>query len=171
MSAFNELLKSESFTKMCVTIGFWLVLYLVVKLFTIRAGADDLLRMGKKRIIKLRKLTRQFRILCTARGAYKNVSRAVKLLKKVIRCEKKATRLLTMYLFDDSGDLDVAGAKALVTKIPDACREALVSVAEKKEGSLVPLFDQADADLKEAIALIKKAAALDKKKELLQIDD
>ena len=100
MSAFNERLKSESFTKMCVTIGFWLVLYLVVKLFTIRAGADDLLRMGKKRIIKLRKLTRQFRILCTARGAYKNVSRAVKLLKKVIRCEKKATRLLTMYLFD-----------------------------------------------------------------------
>lgn len=171
MSTFNELIKSESFTKMCITIGFWLVLYIVVRLFTVRAGADDLLRMGGKRIVKLRKLTRQFRILCTARGASKNVARAVKLLKKVIKAEKKATRLLTMYLFDDRGDLDVAGAKNLITKIPDVCRDALVSVAEKKEGSLVPLFDQADADLKEAIALLKKAAALDKKKELLQIDD
>ena len=171
MSAFNELVKSESFLRMCITIGFWLALYIVVKLFTIRAGADDLLRMGTKRIIKLRKQTRQFRILCTSRGAYKNVARAVKQLRKVIKSEKKATRLLTMYLFDDRGDLDVAGAKDIITKIPDVCREALVSIAEKKGESLVPLFDQADADIKEAIALLKKAAALDKKKELLQIND
>ena len=171
MSTFNELIKTDSFTKMCVTIGFWLALYIVVKLFTIRAGSDDLLRVGTKRIIKLRKLTRQFRILCTARGAHKNIARGVKLLKKVVNAEKKATRLLTMYLFDDSGDLDVAAAKAIITKIPDVCRDALMSIVDKKEGSLVPLFDQADADLKEAIALLKKAAALDKKKELLHIDD
>ena len=171
MSSFNDLFKSASFMKMCTTIGFWLILYIIVKLFTIRAGSDDLLRMGTKRIRKLRKLTRQFRILCTARGAYKNVARALKLLRKVIKVEKKAARLLTMYLFDDRGDLDVAGAKDLITKIPDVCREALVSISEKKDGSLVPLFDQADADLKEALALLHKAAALDKKKELLQIDD
>ena len=171
MSAFTELIKTESFTKMCATIAFWLALYIVVKLFTIHAGSDDLLRIGTKRTVKLRKITRQFRILCTARGARKNVSRAVKLLKKLIKAEKKTTRLLTMYLFDDRNDLDVAGAKAIVTSIPDVCRHALVIVAEKRDESVVPLFDQADADLKEAIALLKKAAALDKKKELLHIDD
>ena len=171
MSAFNELIKSESFMKMCVTVGFWLALYIVVKLFTIHAGSDDLLRIGTKRIVKLRKLTRQFRVLCTSRGAYKNVARAVKHLRKVIKAEKKATRLLTMYLFDDRGDLDVAGAKAIIVKIPDVCRDALMSIADKKGESLVPLFDQADADIKEAIALLKKAAALDKKKELLHIDE
>ena len=171
MSTFNELIKSESFLKMCTTVGFWLVLYIVIKLFTIRAGADDLLRMGRKKIVKLRKLTRQFRILCTSRGAYKNIARSVKLLKKVIRCEKKAERLLVIYLFDDREDFDVAGAKDRVVRIPDVCRDALVSIAEKKGESLVPLFDQADADIKEAIALLKKAAALDKKKELLHIDD
>ena len=171
MSTFTELIKTESFAKMCATIAFWLALYIVVKLFTLRAGSDDLLRVGAKRIVKLRKLTRQFRVLCTARGAYKNVARGVKQLKKVVNAEKKATRLLTMYLFDDSGDLDVAGAKDLISKIPDVCRDALMSIVDKKEGSLVPLFDQADADIKEAIALLKKAAALDKKKELLHIDD
>ena len=62
-------------------------------------------------------------------------------------------------------------SKAIVTSIPDVCRQALVIVAEKRDESVVPLFDQADADLKEAIALLKKAAALDKKKELLHIDD
>ena len=171
MSSFKDLFQSDSFIKMCTTIGFWLVLYIIVKLFTIQAGSDDLLRVGTKRIVKLRKLTRQFRILCTAKGAYKNIARGVKLLKKIVNAEKKATRLLTMYLFDDRGDLDVAGAKDVVVKIPDVCRDALMSIVDKKEGSLVPLFDQADADLKEALALLHKAAALDKKKELLQIND
>ena len=171
MSAFNELIKTESFLKMATTVVFWLALYILVKLFTIRAGAGDLLRMGQKKIFKLRKLTRQFRLLCTSRGAYKNLSRSVKLLRKVIRCEKKASRLLTIYLFDDREDFDVAGSKKLVSRIPDVCREALVSISEKKGESLVPLFDQADADLKEAIALLKKAADLDRKKELLQIDE
>lgn len=171
MTTIKELLNNESFMKMAITVLFWAVLYGLVKLFTIRAGADDLLRMGGKKVVKLKKLTRQFRILCTARGAHKNVAKAVKLLRKIIKMEKKATRLLVMYLFDDRGDLDVAGAKDLVAKIPDICREALVSVAEKKGESLVPLFDAADADLKEAIALLKKAAALDKKKELLLIND
>ena len=170
MSVFNELIKTDSFMKMCFTIGFWLALYIVVKLLTIHAGSDDLLRVGTRRIVKLRKLTRQFRILCTARGASKNIARGVKLLRKVVNAEKKATRLLVIYLFDDSGDLDVAGAKDIISTIPDVCRDALMKIVEKQDGSLVPLFDQADADLKEAIALIKKAAALDKKKELLHID-
>lgn len=171
MSTFSELIKSESFIKMCVTVGFWLALYVVVKLFTIHASSDDLLRIGTKSIVKLRKLTRQFRVLCTSRGAYKNISKEVKVLKKVIKAEKKATRLLAMYLFDDRGDLDVAGAKAIIVTIPDVCRDAIMSIADKKGESLVPQFDQADADIKQAIALLKKAAALDKKKELLHIDE
>ena len=118
MTTIKELLNNESFMKMAITVLFWAVLYGLVKLFTIRAGADDLLRMGEKKVIKLKKLTRQFRILCTARGAHKNVAKAVKLLRKIIKMEKKATRLLVMYLFDDRGDLDVAGAKDLVAKIP-----------------------------------------------------
>ena len=166
---FAELLKTDSFTNMAVSVAFWAVLYILIKLFTIRAGADDLLKMGTKKIIKLKKLTRQFRILCTSRAAYKNVSKAVKLLPKIIKAEKKATRLLVMYLFDDREDFDVAAAKDLVVKIPDYCRCAIVTVADKKDESLVPLFDGAEAELKQAIALLKKAAAIDKKKELLQI--
>ena len=169
MSTIERLVSSESFDAMVVSICFWVILYVVVKLITVHAGVGNLLKNGDKRIAKLRKAVMHMRMLCTSRGAKKNLAKSVKVLDDVIKYEKKATRVLTMYLFDDRNDFDVAQARNLVKSIPDACRDALVKLADKQTDDLGERFDKMLEDLKTARELLKKADMLDKKKELLRM--
>ena len=76
---------------------------------------------------------------------------------------------MAMYLFDDRGDMDVASAKGLVERVPDLCRDAIVKVAEGNNPETESLFDNIESNIKTAKELLKKAAAIDKKKELLQV--
>ena len=169
MTAIERLVSSENFDAFVISTCFWVVLYIIVKLCTVRAGVGDLLNQAYKRTNKLRKSCLQLRMLCLSSNAASHLSKALKVLKHVIKAQKRASKVMTMYLFDDRNDLDVASAKALVDRIPDLCRDAIVKVAENGEADIKAIFDNVESNIKTAKELLKKAAAIDRKKELLQV--
>jgi hypothetical protein len=169
MSNIEKLLSSESFDAMVVSVCFWVILYVIVKVITIHAGVGNLLKHADSRIVKLRKDVVRLKMLCTPANAASRLSKSVKVLDEVIKAEKKATKVLTMYLFDDRNDFDVAQARSIVRGIPDGCREALVKVAEKEDDDIGARFDTMIERLKDARELVKKADMLDRKKELLRM--
>ena len=169
MSTLEKLLSSESFDAMVVSVCFWVILYVIVKVITIHAGVGNLLKHADSRIVKLRKDVVRLKMLCTPANAASRLSKAVKVLDEVIKAEKKATKVLTMYLFDDRNDFDVAQARSIVRGIPDGCRDALVKVAEKEKDDIGARFDTMIERLKDARELVKKADMLDRKKELLRM--
>ena len=139
---------SESFLAFVGTLLVMGILYLIVRYFTYRSGVNDLLKKADKRIVLLKKSVRKVRVLCTTPGAKRLLFSNVENLKTVIRRQKKASRLLCAYLFDDRDDRDVAedGGENLNTK-----------------------FDNLSTEIERARSLLYKAKAIDKKKELLQI--
>ncbi|MBR4427445.1 MAG: hypothetical protein IKS77_07045 [Spirochaetales bacterium] len=169
MTTLERLISSENFDKVVISICFWVVLYIIVKICTVRAGVGDLLNQAYKRTGRLRKYCLQLRMLCLSQNAASHLSRSIAVLKHVIKAQKRASKVMTMYLFDDRGDLDVAAAKALVDHVPDLCRDAIVKVAENGEADIKAIFDNIEENIKTAKELLKKAAAIDRKKELLQI--
>ena len=169
MSTLEKLLSSENFDAMVVSVCFWVILYVIVKVITIHAGVGNLLKHADSRIVKLRKDVVRLKMLCTPANAASRLSKAVKVLDEVIKAEKKATKVLTMYLFDDRNDFDVAQARSIVRGIPDGCRDALVKVAEKEKDDIGARFDTMIERLKDARELVKKADMLDRKKELLRM--
>lgn len=169
MSNIEKLLSSESFDAMVVSVCFWVILYVIVKVITIHAGVGNLLKHGDSRIVKLRKDVVRLKMLCTPANAASRLSKSVKVLDEIIKAEKKATKVLTMYLFDDRNDFDVAQARSIVRSIPDGCRDALVKVAEKQDDDIGARFDTMIERLKDARELVKKADMLDRKKELLRM--
>ena len=169
MSTLEKLLSSESFDAMVVSVCFWVILYVIVKVITIHAGVGNLLKHADSRIVKLRKDVVRLKVLCTPANAASRLSKSVKVLDEVIKAEKKATKVLTMYLFDDRNDFDVAQARSIVRGIPDGCRDALVKVAEKEKDDIGARFDTMIERLKDARELVKKADMLDRKKELLRM--
>ena len=169
MSNIEKLLSSESFDAMVVSVCFWVILYVIVKVITIHAGVGNLLKHADSRIVKLRKDVVRLKMLCTPANAASRLSKSVKVLDEIIKAEKKATKVLTMYLFDDRNDFDVAQARSIVRGIPDGCRDALVKVAEKEDDDIGARFDTMIERLKDARDLVKKADMLDRKKELLRM--
>lgn len=169
MTTIERLISSEKFDMMVVSICFWVVLYVIVKIFTVRAGVGDLLNYAYKRIGKLGKKCQRLRTLCLSDDSTSHLSKAIKILKKVIKAQKRASKVLNMYLFDDRNDADVAAAKKLVDQIPDLCRDAVVKVAEKNGDEVEDIFESIRSNIVTSRALLKKAVAIDKKKELLQI--
>ncbi len=169
MSNIEKLLSSESFDAMVVSVCFWVILYVIVKVITIHAGGGNLLKHADSRIVKLRKDVVRLKMLCTPANAASRLSKSVKVLDEIIKAEKKATKVLTMYLFDDRNDFDVAQARSIVRGIPDGCRDALVKVAEKEDDDIGARFDTMIERLKDARELVKKADMLDRKKELLRM--
>lgn len=169
MSNIEKLLSSENFDAMVVSVCFWVILYVIVKVITIHAGVGNLLKHADSRIVKLRKDVVRLKMLCTPANAASRLSKSVKVLDEIIKAEKKATKVLTMYLFDDRNDFDVAQARSIVRGIPDGCREALVKVAEKEDDDIGARFDTMIERLKDARDLVKKADMLDRKKELLRM--
>ncbi|MBP5162871.1 MAG: hypothetical protein ILP16_07845 [Spirochaetales bacterium] len=164
-----RILTSESFIAFLATLLVMVILYLIVRYFTYRSGVNDLLKKADKRIVSLKKAVRKVRVLCTTPGARKLLFSNVENLKTVLRCHKRASRLLCAYLFDDRDDRDVAEAKAIVDAVPDICRAAIVSVAEASGENLNEKFDNLFTEMERARSLLHKAKAIDKKKELLQI--
>ena len=160
---------SESFLAFAATLIFMVILYAIVRYFTYRSGVNDLLKKADMRIVKLKKSVRKVRVLCTTPGAKSFLFSNVKNLKTVIRRQKKASRLLCAYLFDDRDDKDVAEAKAIVDAVPDICRSAIVNVAEEGGENLNVKFDDLSSEIERARALLIKAKDLDRKKELLQL--
>ena len=169
MSTIEKLLSSENFDAMVVSVCFWVILYVIVKVITIHAGVGNLLKHADSRIVKLRKDVVRLKMLCTPANAASRLSKSVKVLDEIIKAEKKATKVLTMYLFDDRNDFDVAQARSIVRGIPDGCRDALVKVAEKEDDDIGARFDTMIERLKDARELVKKADMLDRKKELLRM--
>ena len=160
---------SESFVLFIGTLIIMVVLYLIVRFFTYRSGVNDLLKKADKRIVLLKKSVRKVRVLCTTPGAKRLLFSNVENLKTVIRRQKKASRLLCAYLFDDRDDRDVAEAKSIIDAVPDICRSAIVNVAEDGGENLNAKFDNLSTEIERARSLLYKAKAIDKKKELLQI--
>ena len=150
---------SESFLAFVGTLLVMGILYLIVRYFTYRSGVSDLLK----------KSVRKVRVLCTTPGAKRLLFSNVENLKTVIRRQKKASRLLCAYLFDDRDDRDVAEAKSIIDAVPDICRSAIVNVAEDGGENLNTKFDNLSTEIERARSLLYKAKAIDKKKELLQI--
>ena len=169
MTDLERLIGSEKFDMMVITICFWVVLYVIVKILAVRAGVGDLLNQAYKRTGKLRKRCLQLRMLCTMDDPLKKLDRSVKVLGKVIKAKKHASKIMMMYLFDDKEDADVASAKALADGIPDLCRDAIVKVSEKNSTDVNAIFDKVESDIRTSRDLLKKAAAIDRKKELLQV--
>lgn len=169
MSFIDRLFTTASFLVFLGTLIIMSVLYLISRLISARAGVNDLLKTADKRIAVLKRNVRKVRVLCTEPAARDELSQEVKLLKKVIKWQKKSSRILAAYLFDDREDKDVSGAKAIIDGVPNVCREAIVNVAEHGEANLHERFDNLDKEIERARALLVKAKKLDKQKELLQL--
>lgn len=169
MTALEKIFTSTSFLVLLGTLIIMVILYLIARLISARIGVNDLLRTAGKRIIMLKKVVRKVRVLCTEPAARADLAEGVKLLKQVIWCQKRASRIMAAYLFDDREDKDVAGAKAIIDGVPNVCREAIVNVAEQGNADLNGKFDNLDKEMDRATALLIKAKKLDKKKELLQL--
>ena len=169
MSAAERIFSSVSFLVFLGTLILMVILYLIARLISARVGVNDLLRTADRRITVLRRVVRKVRVLCTEPSAREDLAAGVKVLKEVIRWQKRSSRILAAYLFDDREDKDVAGAKAIIDGVPNVCREAIVNVAEHGNDNLNEKFDNLDKEIDRARALLVKAKKLDKKKELLQL--
>jgi hypothetical protein len=169
MNTLQRILLSEGFIGFAFISVLMLVLYIIARLISARAGVNDLLKTADKRIVTLMRMVRRVRVLCTAPSAENEIATDIRMLKKVIKWQKRASRMLAAYLFDDREDRDVIAAKAIVDGVPNVCRTAIVNVAEHGEEDLNRKFDDLDAEVERARALLSKAKKLDKKKELLQL--
>ena len=168
MTAIEKLLNSESFIRMVSTVCFWIVLYVVVRLFSYRAGVNNLLKYGYRRIQNLSKAVSKLNGVCSASSP--TISGSVKAFDNVLKLEKKASKVLNMYLFDDKNDTDVKEDKAIIDAVPDKCRDIIKRLAESNGTEVfTESFNDIDADLNRALVLLKKADALDRQKELLRI--
>ena len=169
MNTLQRILLSEGFIGFVFISVLMLVLYIIARLISARAGVNDLLKTADKRIVTLMRMVRRVRVLCTAPSAENEIATDIRMLKKVIKWQKRASRMLAAYLFDDREDRDVIAAKAIVDGVPNVCRTAIVNVAEHGEEDLNRKFDDLDAEVERARTLLSKAKKLDKKKELLQL--
>ena len=169
MNTLQRILLSEGFIGFAFISVLMLVLYIIARLISARAGVNDLLKTADKRIVTLMRMVRRVRVLCTAPSAENEIATDIRMLKKVIKWQKRASRMLAAYLFDDREDRDVIAAKAIVDGVPNVCRTAIVNVAEHGEEDLNRKFDDLDAEVERARTLLSKAKKLDKKKELLQL--
>ena len=165
----QELLSSESFINMMITILVWAIIFILVKWLSYRAGVGRLLKAAVKKSVTLRKSVLQLRYICTSKNASHNLARAVRVFHRVLRREKAVSKVLTSYLFDDRGVMDVADAKKMLDVIPDICRDVLVKLSESEDPNVAPRFDEIDVNIKQAVELIKKADAIDLKKKILKI--
>ncbi len=169
MSVLHRILLSEGFLSFVVMSLLMVILYIAARLISARTGVNDLLRTADKRIGKLSRMVQRVRNMCTEPSAEDDIHRDIRMLKKVIRCQKRASRMLAAYLFDDREDRDVINAKAIVDGVPNVCRTAIINVAEHGEEDLNKKFDDLDVEMERARALLSKAKKLDKKKQLLQM--
>ncbi len=165
----QELLSSESFLNMMITILVWVILYIVVKLLSYQAGVGRLLKAAVKKSAKLRKSILQLRYICTAKDASDNLANAVKVFHKVLRQEKGVSKVLNSYLFDDRNDMDVSDAKKMLDVIPDICRDVLVRLSETDNPDVTGRFDEMEVNIKQAVELIKKADGIDLKNKILKV--
>ncbi len=166
----KELFLSQGFISFVIDLLFVLVVYAIVKLVTIRSGVDDLLNHSDRRIQRLRVIVKKMHDLCNSNNPERDVHKCSKGLKHVIREQKRASKALNMYLFDDREDKDVAAAKEIVDSVPDKCRKAIVVITDNKRDDMDKIFNGIDVDLESASALLKKALVIDKKKELLRLE-
>lgn len=169
MNTFERLIGSDGFDRMVITICFWVILYVVVRIFSAKAGVGNLLNQAYKRTNKLGKICLQLRTMCTSKNPASSLDKSIKVLKGVVKAQHRTSKIMAMYLFDDRGDMDVASAKGLVDRVPDLCRDAIVKVAEGNNSGVEAIFDNIESNIKTAKELLKKASSIDKKKELLQV--
>lgn len=169
MSLIQRILTSEGFIGFVFVSLLMLVLYIIARVISARTGVNDLLKTADKRIVKLKRMVRKVRVLCTEPSAESAIPDDIKMLKKVIKWQQRASRMLAAYLFDDREDRDVIAAKAIVDGVPNVCRSAIINVAEHGHDDLNRKFDDLDAEMERARALLTKAKKLDKKKQLLQL--
>lgn len=169
MSVLQRILLSEGFIGFAFISLLMLVFYVIARVVSARTGVNDLLKTADKRIVKLKRVVRKVRVLCTEPSAESAIPDDIKMLKKVIKWQKRASRMLAAYLFDDREDRDVIAAKAIVDGVPNVCRAAIVNVAEHGEDDLNRKFDDLDSEIERARTLLAKAKKLDRKKELLQL--
>ena len=169
MTTLHRILLSQGFIGFAFISFVMLVLYLIARLISARTGVNDLLKTADRRIATLMRIVRKVRVLCTEPSAEDDVAKDIKMLKKVIKWQKRTSRMLAAYLFDDREDRDVAAAKSIVDGIPNVCRSAIINVAEHGQEDLNKKFDNLDTEMERARALLTKAKKLDKKKQLLQL--
>lgn len=169
MSVLQRILLSEGFIGFAFISLLMLVFYVIARVVSARTGVNDLLKTADRRIVKLKRVVRKVRVLCTEPSAESAIPDDIKMLKKVIKWQKRASRMLAAYLFDDREDRDVIAAKAIVDGVPNVCRAAIVNVAEHGEDDLNRKFDDLDSEIERARTLLAKAKKLDRKKELLQL--
>jgi len=169
MSVLHRILVTDGFLLFAVMSLLMVILYIAARLISARTGVNDLLKTADKRIGKLRRVVRKVRVLCTEPSAEEDIPNDIKMLRKVIKWQKKTSRMLAAYLFDDREDRDVIAAKAIIDGVPNVCRNAIINVAEHGDEDLNKKFDDLDAEMERARTLLSKAKRLDRKKQLLQL--
>lgn len=169
MNVLQRILLLPGFVGFAVVSVLMLILYFSARFISARTGVKDLLKTADRRIVTLRRIVRRVRVLCTQPSAESDIPDDIVMLKKVIKWQKKTSRILAAYLFDDREDKDVIAAKAIVDGVPNVCRSAIINVAEHGQEDLNRKFDDLDSEMERARALLSKAKKLDRKKELLQL--
>lgn len=169
MNAFQRLVSGEGFIKMVVTIIFWLVIYVIVKFMTYKAGLNDLLKHANNMVLRMGRLSSSLESLCSSKPG-PQTQKAIKMYKRVVKCQWRTSKIMAMYLFDDKHDKDVAGAKTMVETVPNLCKTAVSSLVDKERHvDIHTIFEEVKSNLKTASDLIAKAQKLDEKKEMLQV--
>lgn len=165
----RELFDNPAFLKMIYAVAFWVIFYVIVKILTVNAGiGTNLLSQCLKRLPKFKDNLKDLKTLSKRKSSDKG-EKLMHCLKNIIRREKRMSKILDMYLFDDKNDQDVAAAKKLINAIPNICRNVVAHVADGDVSQIDPLFERIDENLKDAQAFIDKAISLDMKKKMLQL--
>ncbi len=161
---------TDAVIKMIVTCVVWVVAYLVVLFITNKAGVGyNVLKNALKWLVELRKLCVGFRTQLSSKGFTLQSKGAIHGLKKVVRCEKGIARILTVYMFDNKDDKNVAQAMDLVSSVPELCRKAVVIAGDGRSADLDAVFSQVDDCISRAGSLIKQSIERDMKEELLKV--
>ena len=161
---------SDAVVNMIVTCVVWVVAYFVVLFITNKAGVGyNVLKNSLKWLVELRKLCVGFRTQLSSKGFTLQSKSAIHGLKKVVRCEKGIARILTVYMFDNKDDKNVAQAMDLVSNVPELCRKAVVVAGDGKSADLDAVFSQVDDCISRAGSLIRQSIERDMKEELLKV--
>lgn len=161
---------SDAVINTIVTCLVWVVAYFVVLYITNRAGVGyNVLKNSLKWHENLRKLCLELKVQLCSKGFSLQSRKAVVCLKRIVRCEKRIARILTVYMFDNKDDKNVSQAMDLVSSVPDLCRKAVVIAVEGKGTDMDCLFSTVDDNIGRSCALIKQSIERDIKEELLKV--
>lgn len=155
----------------------WIIAYFITLYVTSKMGIGyNVLKNSLKWLGKLNGLCVSLRTRLCAKDFTLQSRKAISSLKKVVRCEKGISRILTVYMFDNRDDKDVVEAAELIKNVSELSRKAAAIASDsssnsrnKNSSELDAVFSIIDGNINRASGLIRQSIAREMKEELLKV--